>query len=419
MKIKTSKPIRKNLTTEDAGAGTATANAEETMRNKKESGAVNNKPNSKTEKQKTKMPKPTLNEKKDTSTEADTVAETASAPAKNKGKKAKADSSKPAAQVETDAVEADEKAVKKPTESTEGIEPTLATEVTPTEPSSKPEAESTKPITADETAAETVNKAVKKAKRKSTKPKAGVSPTLTETSSVENESDGGEMYRQEDSCIAVVDPSEPEREDQSEMSAKEESLLKEKEKEIEENIGAFTKVASALYEILKNRLYRGTHKTFKDYCREKWGFTRQHGYRLAKAGELNAKGESHGYSVKNEYEARKSPRIPKENLSEVMERAKEKAGGGRIENSHLTEALGEIEARESGAETEEVQEPPLNVVQLPPQEIIPLAESLKTLETLRKMIANCSSDERDEMLELADEIRTTIQFHSPVNKMAV
>ena len=48
----------------------------------------------------------------------------------------------------------------------------------------------------------------------------------------------------------------------------------------------FHEVGSALLEIRDSRLYRQTHATFEDYCRERWGMERAHAYRLIEASEV-------------------------------------------------------------------------------------------------------------------------------------
>jgi len=48
---------------------------------------------------------------------------------------------------------------------------------------------------------------------------------------------------------------------------------------------AFVAMANALIEIRDDRLYRGTHDTFENYCQERWGFSRQHASRLIQAAE--------------------------------------------------------------------------------------------------------------------------------------
>jgi hypothetical protein len=64
--------------------------------------------------------------------------------------------------------------------------------------------------------------------------------------------------------------------------------LTELEAVIERGIATFVDVGLALAEIRDGRLYRQTHSTFDDYCRERWGFSRSRGYRLIRAAELAA-----------------------------------------------------------------------------------------------------------------------------------
>jgi hypothetical protein len=45
-------------------------------------------------------------------------------------------------------------------------------------------------------------------------------------------------------------------------------------------------VGNALREIRDSRLYRATHGTFEAYCRERWGISRPHAYRLISSAEV-------------------------------------------------------------------------------------------------------------------------------------
>jgi len=46
---------------------------------------------------------------------------------------------------------------------------------------------------------------------------------------------------------------------------------------------AFYEAGAALRELRDRRLYRSTHKTFEEYCRDRFGFSRRHPYRLIDA----------------------------------------------------------------------------------------------------------------------------------------
>ncbi|MBD2249164.1 hypothetical protein [Nostoc sp. FACHB-888] len=49
---------------------------------------------------------------------------------------------------------------------------------------------------------------------------------------------------------------------------------------------AFFEAGKALSELRDRRLYRSTHSTFKEYCKDRFGFERRHPYRLIEAAEV-------------------------------------------------------------------------------------------------------------------------------------
>ncbi len=46
---------------------------------------------------------------------------------------------------------------------------------------------------------------------------------------------------------------------------------------------AFFEAGKALAELRDRRLYRSTHRTFEEYCKDRFGFERRHPYRLIEA----------------------------------------------------------------------------------------------------------------------------------------
>jgi hypothetical protein len=54
---------------------------------------------------------------------------------------------------------------------------------------------------------------------------------------------------------------------------------------IERHLDTFVAVGEALLAIRDGRLYRASHGTFEDYCRERWGFTDRRGRQLMAAAE--------------------------------------------------------------------------------------------------------------------------------------
>jgi N6-adenosine-specific RNA methylase IME4 len=72
------------------------------------------------------------------------------------------------------------------------------------------------------------------------------------------------------------------------LSAAEWAELNEHETVIERGLATFVEVGNALLAIRDRRLYRATHAAFADYCRERWGFSRQRAHQLIGAAEVVA-----------------------------------------------------------------------------------------------------------------------------------
>ena len=70
------------------------------------------------------------------------------------------------------------------------------------------------------------------------------------------------------------------------MSIRESQRLAELEKTIARGKKTFVEVGLALAEIRDLRLYKREYGGFEEYCREKWGWTRQHAYRLIEAAPI-------------------------------------------------------------------------------------------------------------------------------------
>lgn len=57
---------------------------------------------------------------------------------------------------------------------------------------------------------------------------------------------------------------------------------------IERGLGTFVEVGNALLEIRDSRLYRDSHGTFEDYCRERWGMVASRARQLIAAAEVTS-----------------------------------------------------------------------------------------------------------------------------------
>jgi hypothetical protein len=70
------------------------------------------------------------------------------------------------------------------------------------------------------------------------------------------------------------------------ISTTEQDQLTEHEAVIERGLATFVEVGTALTAIHDQQLYRASHATFQDYCRERWSLSRPRAYELMAAAEV-------------------------------------------------------------------------------------------------------------------------------------
>ena len=58
------------------------------------------------------------------------------------------------------------------------------------------------------------------------------------------------------------------------------------ERTIESGLQTFVKVGAALSAIRDGRLYRASHGTFEEYCRERWGMSRSYAHRMIESSAV-------------------------------------------------------------------------------------------------------------------------------------
>jgi hypothetical protein len=110
---------------------------------------------------------------------------------------------------------------------------------------------------------------------------------------------------------------------------------------IKTGLATFMDVGNALAEIRDSRLYRIEHKTFEDYCREKWGMTDNYARRLISSAEV-VKTVPIG-TVTTESQARELAKVEPEHREQVVAAAVE-ATGGKITAVAIKTAALEISA---------------------------------------------------------------------------
>lgn len=100
------------------------------------------------------------------------------------------------------------------------------------------------------------------------------------------------------------------------------------EQRIERGLKTFIDVGQALAEIRDSRLYKGTHDTFEDYCRERWGFSRQRAQQFTAAAELATTMVDTGLPTPtNERQTRELAKVPEAERAEVWREAVERTEG--------------------------------------------------------------------------------------------
>jgi hypothetical protein len=104
------------------------------------------------------------------------------------------------------------------------------------------------------------------------------------------------------------------------MSIRESQRLAELEKTIARGKKTFVEVGLALAEIRDLRLYKTEHASFREYCQQKWGWTKQRAYQLMDAAEVQ---RSTAVDLSTERAARELGKIPPPERAAVVQRITE------------------------------------------------------------------------------------------------
>lgn len=97
---------------------------------------------------------------------------------------------------------------------------------------------------------------------------------------------------------------------------------------IERHVKAFYEVGEALKAIRDNKLYRTTHKTFEDYCHDRWQLSKTHINRSISAADVTDALTPMGVKPESERQCRpltklKTPEEQQAAWSDVIKRAQE------------------------------------------------------------------------------------------------
>lgn len=119
------------------------------------------------------------------------------------------------------------------------------------------------------------------------------------------------------------------------ISNSEQAELQACEAIIERNLAVFYETGQALLKIRDARLYRATHSTFEDYCRERWGFSRVHAHRMIDAATVAENLLPMGNIPASERQARELAGLEAERQREVWQQAVETAPNGKVTAAHI------------------------------------------------------------------------------------
>jgi hypothetical protein len=98
---------------------------------------------------------------------------------------------------------------------------------------------------------------------------------------------------------------------------------------VEDGLGKFIEVGSALLEINERKLYRETHGTFEAFVSEKFGISRQRAYQLMDAAEIKSdlstiRRQNITDQIDSEFQLRELAKVGTEALPEIVEKIAEK-----------------------------------------------------------------------------------------------
>ncbi len=130
-----------------------------------------------------------------------------------------------------------------------------------------------------------------------------------------------------------------EKRNESRLTKAEQQKLEELEQIVSDNLVAFYEVGKALYQIRDEKLYRQLHKTFEDYCKDKWGMARNYANKLVAACEVVDNLGTFVPKPANEAQARPLTPLPPEQQQEAWREAVETAPKGKVTAKHVAEVV--------------------------------------------------------------------------------
>ena len=127
-----------------------------------------------------------------------------------------------------------------------------------------------------------------------------------------------------------------------ELSTIEKTELKELETIIDKNMKAFYGVGSALAKIRDSRLYRDTHSTFEDYCKDKWDMKVNYTHKLIASAEVMDSLCTIVHKPSNEAQTRPLTKLEPEQQQEAWQKVIDTAPEGKITAYYVSKVVSGI-----------------------------------------------------------------------------
>jgi hypothetical protein len=124
------------------------------------------------------------------------------------------------------------------------------------------------------------------------------------------------------------------------LTEDESAALAECEAVIEAGLQTFYEVGTALLTIRNERLYRASHKTFDEYCRERWGFNSSRARQLVDSAKVleNLKSVTAVTLPESEWQSRPLTRLEPEQQQEAWQKAVASSEDGKPTAKQVEEA---------------------------------------------------------------------------------
>ncbi|MDD3655014.1 MAG: hypothetical protein PHO01_12715 [Desulfotomaculaceae bacterium] len=143
----------------------------------------------------------------------------------------------------------------------------------------------------------------------------------------------------------------------TELTLTEKTELEQLESIISKNLGTFYQVGFALAKIRDSRLYRETHTTFEDYCRDRWDMGRTYAHRLIESASVKNNLLPMGNITPiNERQARPLTKLETpEQQQEAWQKAVETAPDGKVTAAHVAKVVSEFKKENTKQEVRKKQ----------------------------------------------------------------